>query len=144
MIDVNLYGVIHAFKAAIPALRRAGGGAMTATTSLAAHRGIRAGLAAYAASKAGVVGLVRTLGVQYAPEIRVNGVSPGAVATDLPLHTAELDGATEISWPDRSTVQVAEAIDIAYVHLFLVSDEARFLTGQILNADGGRSVIDVA
>jgi NAD(P)-dependent dehydrogenase (short-subunit alcohol dehydrogenase family) len=144
VIDVNLYGVVFAFKHAIPALERAGGGALTATTSLAAHRGVREGLAAYTASKAAVAGLVRSLATQHAPLIRVNAVSPGAVATELPAHTAELNEQTEVTWPDRSSVAVAQPRDIAYVHLFLASDEARAVTGQVVCADGGRSVADSA
>jgi NAD(P)-dependent dehydrogenase (short-subunit alcohol dehydrogenase family) len=144
VIDVNLYGVVFTFKHAIPALERAGGGVMTATASLAAHRGVRGGLVAYTASKAAVTGLVRSLATQHAPAIRVNAVSPGAVATELPAHTAELNDETTIAWPDRSTVLVAQPRDIAYAHLFLVSDEARAITGQVICADGGRSVADSA
>lgn len=142
VIAVNLYGVVEAFRHAIPALLRAGGGALTATTSLGAHRGVK-GLDAYSASKAAVTGLVRSLTAQYSPGIRVNAVSPGAVATELAAHTAELNDGN-VAWPDRSTVAVAGPHDIAYAHLFLVSDEAAFVMGQVLKVDGGRSILDIA
>ncbi|HTU09584.1 MAG TPA: SDR family oxidoreductase [Allosphingosinicella sp.] len=142
VIAVNLYGVADAFKYAIPALLRAGGGALTATTSLGAHRGVK-GLDAYSASKAAVTGLVRSLTAQYSPGIRINAVSPGAVATELAAHTAELNDG-KVAWPDRSSVAVAGARDIAYAHLFLASDEAAFVMGQVLKVDGGRSILDIA
>jgi NAD(P)-dependent dehydrogenase (short-subunit alcohol dehydrogenase family) len=143
VIAINLYGVVNAFKYAIPALLRAGGGALTATSSLSAHRGVK-GLDAYSASKAAIAGLVRALTAQYSPGIRINAVSPGAVATELALHTAELNEKTDVTWPDRSTVAVASPRDIAYAHLFLASDEAAFVRGQVLRVDGGRSVLDIA
>lgn len=142
VIAVNLYGVVDAFRHAIPALLRGGGGALTATTSLGAHRGVK-GLDAYSASKAAVTGLVRSLTAQYSPAIRVNAVSPGAVATELAAHTAELNDG-RVAWPDRSSVAVAGARDIAFAHLFLVSDEASFVMGQVLKVDGGRSILDIA
>jgi NAD(P)-dependent dehydrogenase (short-subunit alcohol dehydrogenase family) len=142
VIAINLYGVVDAFRYAIPALLRAGGGALSATTSLGAHRGVR-GLDAYSASKAGVAGMVRSLTAQYSPSIRINAVSPGSVATELAAHTAELNDG-KVAWPDRSSVAVAGARDIAFAHLFLVSDEAAFVMGQVLKVDGGRSILDIA
>ena len=143
VIAVNLYGVANAFRFAIPALLRAGGGALTATTSLSAHRGVR-GLDAYSASKAAVEGLVRGLTAQYSPGIRINAVAPGAVATELAAHTRELNTHADVAWPERSHVAVAGARDIAYAHLFLASHEAAFVMGQVIKVDGGRSVLDIA
>ena len=143
VVNVNLYGVVNAFKFAIPALLRAGGGVLTATTSLAAHRAVK-GLDAYSASKAAVVGLVRALTAEYSPRIRINAVSPGAVATDLPKHTAELNTGVQVHWPERAHVPIASPRDVAFAHLFLASDEAAFVTGHILMVDGGRSVLDSA
>lgn len=91
IMNVNFGGVFRSFKYAIPAIRRTGGGAMTATASLSAHRG-KPDLPVYAASKGAVVALVRSLAVDLAPEIRVNAVSPGAVLTELAIHTAEAQG----------------------------------------------------
>jgi NAD(P)-dependent dehydrogenase (short-subunit alcohol dehydrogenase family) len=140
VVEVNLYGAALTFKHAIPALLRAGGGTMTATTSLQARRGVREGFAAYSASKAAIEGLVRPLAVQYGPTVRVNAVAPGGVATELSRHTAELEGREEISWPERATMSAPK--DIALVHLFLASDESLAITGQVLCADRGRSITD--
>ena len=142
VMAINFYGVANAFKFAIPALLRSGGGALTATTSLSAHRAVR-GLDAYSASKAAVTGLVQSLTAEYSPTIRINAVAPGAVETDLPAHTAELN-AGSVNWPERAHVPVGAPRDIAFAHLFLVSDEAAFVTGQVLKVDGGRSVRDIA
>jgi NAD(P)-dependent dehydrogenase (short-subunit alcohol dehydrogenase family) len=143
VIAVNLYGVVHAFRAALPGMLERGGGVLTATTSLAAHRGVR-GLDAYTASKAAIVGVVRSLTAQYGPRIRVNAVSPGAVRTELAAHTAELNHEAAARWPSRANVPIASARDIANAHLFLASPEAAFVCGQILVVDGGRSAVDVA
>jgi NAD(P)-dependent dehydrogenase (short-subunit alcohol dehydrogenase family) len=141
VIDVNLLGVMHCFRHAIPALRRAGGGAMTATASNAAHLGMPR-LEAYCASKAAVVALVKCLAVDLAADnIRVNAVSPGSISTELTRHTAELKGDPDYrSGQVRGTNARAEPREIAYAHLFLVSSESSFVTGHSLIADGGRTV----
>jgi NAD(P)-dependent dehydrogenase (short-subunit alcohol dehydrogenase family) len=145
-VGVNLGGVFLSFKYAIPAIRRAGGGAMTATASLAAHRGQKA-VSAYCASKGGVVALVRSIAYELAPTIRVNAVSPGTVATELLEHTAEAKGTTPeallaaVRPPDVEAPPVvfADPREIALAHLFLVSDESSFVNGQAIVADGGKS-----
>jgi NAD(P)-dependent dehydrogenase (short-subunit alcohol dehydrogenase family) len=145
VMQVNLYGVFRAFKCAIPALRRAGGGAMTATASLGAHRGF-ANLDPYCASKGGITSLVRSLSAALAPSIRVNSVSPGSMRTDLGRHTQELVGVDKpVVRVSRGAqlpgLPVADPEQVARVHLFLVSDEAEFVTGQDVTADGGWGVI---
>src|SRR3546814_2417823 len=84
------------------------------------------------------------LTAQYSPAIRINAVSPGAVATELSAHTAELNPGRDVNWPERSHVPVGTPEAIAYAHLFLVSDEASFVAGQVLKVDGGRSILDIA
>jgi NAD(P)-dependent dehydrogenase (short-subunit alcohol dehydrogenase family) len=144
VIDINLGGVFRCFKYAIPAIRRAGGGAMSVTASNAAHLGFPR-LDAYCASKAGAVALVKSLSSDLAEDkIRVNAVSPGSIATELGQHTAELkadkDSPATGGNAGRPGLR-AEPREIAYVHLFLVSDEASFVNGHSLIADGGRIVI---
>lgn len=148
LIQVNLAGVWFSFQQAIPAIQRAGGGAMTATVSLAAHRGLPN--VVYSATKGGVAALVRSMAYVLAPKIRVNGVSPGAMTTEFVRHGLETKGlaAAEIearmkkidAQPEvpRSRVRrVANPREIAQGHLFLVSDEASFVNGQILAVDSG-------
>ncbi len=139
VIDVNLYGVVNAFRYAIPLMLKNGGGVLTATTSLSAHIGLK-GLSAYSTSKAAILGLLRSITADYSPMIRANAVSPGAVDTEIAQHAAELNGAPAPS-KDRQRPIIC-ARDIAHAHLFLASDEARFVMGQALVVDGGRSVVD--
>jgi NAD(P)-dependent dehydrogenase (short-subunit alcohol dehydrogenase family) len=147
VIDVNFYGVVWSFKHAIPAILRAGGGAMTATASLGAHRGFSR-LDAYCASKGAIVALVRSLSADLYPRIRVNAVSPGGMATEMGLHTAEDKGVANPEEVIRLSRMgnladrpVSSPQDVARVHLFLVSDDGAFVNGQSVVADGGWGVI---
>src|SRR6185312_15481497 len=104
-------------------------------------------LTAYCSAKAGVLGLVRSLATELLDRIRVNAVSPGQTRTDLAATSrryAEEHGG-EAEAPGRPTAQdgasfrwgrEADPREIAAVHLFLVSDEASFLTGQDIAVDG--------
>jgi NAD(P)-dependent dehydrogenase (short-subunit alcohol dehydrogenase family) len=140
VMAVNFNGVVYAFKHAIPAIRRSGGGAMTATGSVTAHRG-RARADAYCASKHAVLGLVRSLAVDVGPAIRVNLVSPGNMATELARHVAEDRGVEYEPQPARpGAPRAADPREAASVHLFLVSDEGRFINGQSIVADDGWTV----
>jgi NAD(P)-dependent dehydrogenase (short-subunit alcohol dehydrogenase family) len=143
IMAVNWRGVCLSFKHAIPAIRRAGGGAMTATASVAAHRG-RAKLPAYCASKGAVVALVRSLALDLGPEIRVNAVSAGSMVTEIGVHAAQARG---IDLADLQTGGArefpfgrADPREVAYAHLFLASDESSFVNGQAFIVDGGKSV----
>jgi NAD(P)-dependent dehydrogenase (short-subunit alcohol dehydrogenase family) len=150
-IDINLGGVFLCFKYAIPAIERAGGGAMTATASLGGHRGWP-GLPAYCASKGGVIALVRALAAGLAPKIRVNAVSPGGMDTQIGEHSLEEMGVTE---PPAMALENAQRFttvtdgvrrrgdprEVAFAHLFLVSDEGSFVNGQSFIVDGGWSVL---
>jgi NAD(P)-dependent dehydrogenase (short-subunit alcohol dehydrogenase family) len=147
VIDINLSGAFRTFRAAIPALRRAGGGALSATSSTA---GIYATLyrVAYSASKGGLNAMVRALAAELAPdEIRVNGVAPGGMATDI--HASLGRPASEIA-VERPDVRTAKARmlgsdrdrthDVASIHLFLCSELGAYINGETLVADGGFSV----
>lgn len=144
VMDVNFGGVLNSFKQAVPAIQRAGGGAMTATGSLGGHQAAR-NLSAYSCSKAAVAALVRSLALDLYPTIRVNEVSPGGMQTDMLAHQAEERGQAPAGTSARpSGAQFVEPIDVARVHLFLVSDEAESINGQTVFADGGRSVVMAA
>lgn len=121
----------------VPPMARAGGGAIVCTASRNAHRSSTSN-AAYDASKAALLGLVRTASGEFARDrIRINAVSPGVVSTPS---TAEIE--TE---PFRSTYlrqipmnRYGAPDDIAGVCLFLLSDDAGYITGQDLIIDGGQ------
>jgi NAD(P)-dependent dehydrogenase (short-subunit alcohol dehydrogenase family) len=144
IMSVNFMGVVRSFKYAIPAILKSGGGAMTATASLSGHRGY-AKLPAYCASKGAVLALVRAVALDVLPDIRVNAVSPGTVATEIGAHNAEETG-REFTPPPRSIgeepyTRRAHPRELAHAHLWLVSDDASFVTGQALLVDNGRSVV---
>jgi SDR family mycofactocin-dependent oxidoreductase len=152
MIDVNLTGAWHTVKAAIPHLRAAGGGSIVITSSGAGLKG-QANTGHYVAAKHGVVGLMRTLANELAPDmVRVNSVNPGSVDTDviqnqatyhlfMPDHDAGEITRDEVA-PAFQTLNALpipwmEPIDISNAVLFLASDEARYITGVTLPVDAG-------
>ena len=134
-IAVNLGGTFRMLRACAPGMRTGGGGAIVAVSSVVGVQG-NAGQANYAASKAGMHGLVRTLARELGPDgIRVNAVAPGFVATRL---TDVLDDAR------RERLLAATALgrlgapeDIAGPVAFLCSGAASFITGTVLAVDGG-------
>ena len=154
VIDVDLTGVWHTVKAAIPHLRATGGGSITIMNSGA---GLKASpnLGHYAAAKHGLVGLMQSLANELAPDmIRVNSVHPGAVDTDM-LHTQALYHQLLPDHPGDITRQEIEpvfqtlnalpipwldSVDISNAVLFLASDEARYITGVTLPVDAGQFV----
>jgi NAD(P)-dependent dehydrogenase (short-subunit alcohol dehydrogenase family) len=140
VVDVSLRGTYLCCKAAIPELRRAGGGAIVTFGSVLGHEAL-AGTAAYGAAKAGIEGLTRAIAVDHAREgIRANCILPGS--TDTPLMWAgvsdeELPRVRAIAAEDVPLGRVADPVEIARVVWFLASDEASFVTGASIPADGG-------
>jgi SDR family mycofactocin-dependent oxidoreductase len=152
-IDINLTGVWHAAKAAIPHLRAAGGGSIILTSSTAGLKAIP-NMAHYVAAKHGVVGLMRTLALELAPEkIRVNTVHPTSVDTGM-IQNPQLYAlfAPDLDEADRTRERVGERfaahhalaipwvepVDISNAVLWLASDEARYVTGVTLPVDAGQ------
>jgi SDR family mycofactocin-dependent oxidoreductase len=153
MIDINLSGVWHTTKAAIPHLiERGPGGSLVLISSTAGLRGIP-GIAHYNAAKHGVLGLARTLANELAPHrIRVNSVHPTNVRTimiDNPssarIYRPDLENPTfEDSLPALAKINMwdepyLDVEDVANAVLFLASDEARYITGAALPVDLGMS-----
>jgi (+)-trans-carveol dehydrogenase len=150
MIDINLTGVWHTTKATVPHLLQAGGGSIIMTSSTAGLKGFP-NFAHYVAAKHGVVGLMRTLAVELAPQmVRVNSVHPTSVNTDMiqndatyRLFAPDIDSPTREQVAERFGAMNAlpidwvEARDISNAVLFLASDEARYITGVTLPVDAG-------
>ena len=137
-ISINLKGVWLCMKYEIPAMLKAGGGAIVNTASTAGLVGYRGG-SAYVASKHGVVGLTKTAALEYARQnIRVNAVCPGAIDTPmmgrLTGHRAERAAKMAASEPVGRMGQPSE---IGEVVLWLCSPAASFVTGLAMAADGG-------
>jgi 3-oxoacyl-[acyl-carrier protein] reductase len=138
---VNVKGVFFGCQAVVPVFRVRGGGVIINIGSTAALRP-RPGLSAYNATKAAVHSLTKTLAVELAPDrIRVCAIAP--VATDTPLLPSFLGPAPGQREKFTATVplgRLARPQDIANAALFLASADAEFLTGNIVEVDGGRCV----
>ena len=138
-IELNLSSVFYCLRAQLPALMAAGGGAVVNNASIAGTTGI-GGLTAYVAAKHGVVGLTRAAALAHAAEgVRVNALVTGNV--DTPLYRELLGVGPDadraaLSAPNP-TGRVAGPEEIAAFVAFLLSDEARFVTGATLPVDGG-------
>jgi NAD(P)-dependent dehydrogenase (short-subunit alcohol dehydrogenase family) len=139
VMDTNLKSILFLCKYAVPEMKKVGGGAIVNNASMAAFYGHR--LYAYAASKAGVTALTRSMAVGLAKDnIRVNCVSPGFIDTPMvqPIMNEKRKQTVSERVPMR---RHGKAEEIAYAVLFLASDEASYITGQTLSVDGGMSAM---
>lgn len=138
VIGVNLTSGFLAAKYQIPAVQKSGGGSIVFTSSFVGHTIGLPGMGAYAASKAGLIGMVQVLAAEHGPAgIRVNALLPGgtktAMAGDDPVHLDYVEGLHALK-------RMAAPEEIARAALFLVSDESSFVTGSAMIADGGNSI----
>lgn len=137
-IDVCLKALYLGCKYAIPAINASGGGVIINTASVHSHVAFR-DYAAYDAAKSGVLGLTRSVALDYGPDIRANAVLPGAILTGAWDGTTEADRAPFI---DRCPMKrLGTPDDIAAAVVFLASDAASFITGATLVVDGGLTIV---
>jgi SDR family mycofactocin-dependent oxidoreductase len=155
VIDINLTGVWHTVKAALPSMIEAGQGGAVVLTASSTSIKARAGLGAYVTAKHGLTGLMRTMAVELAAHrIRVNTVNPTSVPTGMLLS----DRVFQLFRPDLENPTVDDAmdgfrslnalpvpwvepVDISNAVVWLASDEARYVTGIVLPVDAGSVII---
>ena len=135
LISTNLSSVFYCCKAALPAMIRAHSGVIINIASMWGEVGASCE-AAYSAAKAGVIGLTKALAKEVGPSgIRVNAVSPGVVMTDMMAEYSADDIAVLKEETPLNALGTPE--DIADAVLYLASDKARFITGEVLSVNGG-------
>jgi 2-hydroxycyclohexanecarboxyl-CoA dehydrogenase len=142
VIDVNLNGVFHTIQAVLPDMVEAGWGRIVNISSSSTHSG-QPFMAHYVAAKSAVNGLTKSLALEYGPSgITVNAVPPGFVDTPM-LRSAEsrqlLGGSVEDHINRTPVRRVGKPEDIAAACSFFISEEASYITGQILGVNGGRN-----
>jgi NAD(P)-dependent dehydrogenase (short-subunit alcohol dehydrogenase family) len=134
---VNVRSVLLLCRAVLPVMVRGGGGSIVNVSSISAVRGTPR-RAAYAATKAALDGMTRSLAMEYGPRgVRVNSVAPGAIETDMWRTPLAQDGVRQHVEGHVALRRVGVADDIAPVVVFLASDAARYMTGETLSVDGG-------
>jgi NAD(P)-dependent dehydrogenase (short-subunit alcohol dehydrogenase family) len=137
VMAINLKSVLSVTKHGIPHLRAAGGGSIILMGSVSALAGFTRAQDAYTAAKGALIALTRSLAIQFARDrIRCNVIHPGIV--DTPLQAPYLTDAIRKEFEAGIPLgRIAQPREIAYVALFLASDESSFMTGSELVVDGG-------
>lgn len=143
VLDVDLNGAWRAFRAALPHMQSAGYGRLIATSSVAGTVSAWPEHSHYAAAKAGLVGLVKSLAVEFAADgITANAVAPGVIRTPQaldPVNSLGPDGVDAVV-AKIPAGRVGDPKDIGYVYQFLASAEASYVNGQLIVVDGARSL----
>jgi cyclopentanol dehydrogenase len=139
VLAVNLRGAFLGTKAVVPHMKQARSGAILNISSLASILGIS--FAHYSASKAGLLGLTRVTAVRYGPHgIRANAIIPGSIATDMMRVVDDVPAIGQMIKDCTPLRRIGAPQELASAALFLVSDEAGFVTGSQLVVDGGYSL----
>ena len=137
-MDINMNGVFYFCKAVAPHMKEAGGGKIVNIGSIAGARVGFPALTHYSASKGGVYGFTRALALDLAPyNIQVNAIAPGAIETPGASGSEEQMEQTKMATPAK---RLGKPEEIGYATIFLGSNKANFITGELLVVDGGYTV----
>jgi len=138
VINVNLTGAFHVLRAAAPGMVEAGYGRIVNIASINGMRG-KFGQANYSAAKAGLIGLTKTAARELGPRgVTVNAVAPGMVLTEMTLALA--DEFRQRALDETVLKRLPNVQDMANAVMFLLSDAARMITGQVIKVDAGQYI----
>ena len=138
VMNINLKGYFNYIRAAAPHMREAKYGRIVCLTSINGLRG-KFGQANYAASKAGIIGLVKTVAKELGKyNVVVNAIAPGLIMTDM--MSAMPDEAKQTSLDETVTKRLGEPEDVAHIVSFFCSDFVRHVTGEVVKVDGGQYI----
>ena len=143
-MNINLKSAFLCAKYAIPSMKQKGGGIVVNVASVQSFHS-QQNVAPYTTSKAALLGLTRSIAVDFAPAIRSVAVCPGTVDTPMVRWTAEQTGDAEALYEEVADMHLSKRIakpeEIAGMIAYLCSDEASFITGQAIRIDGGLGVL---
>jgi len=141
LIDVNLFGVFHMTKAVLNRMSDARKGVIINIGSISSERAIpRVHLAAYSATKAAITMFTKSIAVEYARKnIRCNCVNPGIINSGMIKPYLDDPQARKVLEERLPLARIGEPVDVANAALFLASEEANWITGIVLNVDGGKT-----
>lgn len=138
VLNINLDSAFFASKYQIPAMKACGGGSIVFTSSFVGHTIGLPGMGAYAAAKAGIIGLTQVLAAEHGPEgIRVNAILPGGTMTEMAGNDADFHAHVRSL---HALKRMADPGEIANAAQFLISPLSSFVTGSAMLVDGGNSI----
>jgi len=138
-IAVNLKSCFNYIRAVAPIMLAQGGGRIASMSSLNAHSGgVTAALSrfAYAAAKAGIIGMTRALAKELGPSILINAICPGLIQTELPKNPVIIERGAEIARDGIALHRVGTPQDVAQLVVFLAASDPCYITGQDFKVDG--------
>jgi NAD(P)-dependent dehydrogenase (short-subunit alcohol dehydrogenase family) len=140
--DLNVLGFVRVLRTVLPLLKKSSSASIVLYSTVAVQQGMPFH-ASVAAAKGAVEGLTRSLAAELAPRIRVNCIAPSLVNTPLAAKLLSSEDKKKASDERHPLKRIGEAIDIAQLSAFLLSDASSWISGQIIHADGGLSTLRV-